>query len=134
MRTIFYTFLIFFLAVSCNKNVEQKELIRSSKRIDNVEQKELIGSWKRTNLDSQYPKNYSQKTTFTNDSLIFEEYDKKKLVTRINAKYKFDEVTKIINYDVGNTKIELKVLKLNNSEMELLNINQKKPMRFKLIK
>lgn len=105
--------------LSCNRNFEQKE---------------LIGSWKRTNLDAQYPKNYSQKTTFTNDSLIFEEFDKEKLVTRIIAKYKFDAVSKIINYDTGNTKVELKVLKLNNSEMELLNMNQKKAMRFKLAK
>jgi len=118
MRLKIYIFLIISIIVSCNT----------------IKKKELIGSWKRINLDCQNCKGYSQKITFTNDSMFFDEYENNKLVGRNSTKYEFDEVYKTINYDAGNVKVQLRVLKLKDLEMELLNTNQKKTMKFKLSK
>ncbi len=100
---------------------------------ENTEQKNLIGTWERTNLNYPNSKYYSQKITFTDDSLSFEEFQKEKNITRLSSEYKFDAKSKVISYNVGNTKVELEVLKLNNTEMELLNKNEKKPMKHKRV-
>jgi len=105
--------------VSCNRDIEQKN---------------LIGSWKRTNVDAHYPENYIDKITFTNDSVVFEEFEKEKLVTRISTAYKFNEDSNGIRYDAGNNRVDLIVSKLTDSEMELLNVHDKNPMKYIRVK
>ncbi len=118
MRKIIYIIFIFILILSCNKNTEQEN---------------LIGSWQKTNVNYPNFKYYSQRTTFTDDSLIFEEFQKEKNVTRLSSKYKFDAKSKVISYNTGNNTMELEVVKLNESELELLNKCQKKTIKYKRV-
>ncbi|MGQ7947572.1 hypothetical protein [Flavobacterium sp. WC2509] len=115
MKYIF-TILILLLIISCKK----------------IEPKELIGSWKMRDVIDQSGQNATDKTTFYHgDSLIMEMFANKKLVEKQNGKYKFDTISNIIQIEVGNAKISnIKVLKLTDSEMELLYEKQKKTTRF----
>lgn len=116
MKYIF-TILISLLIISCSKKIEPKE---------------LIGSWKMRDVIDQSGQNATDKTTFyRGDSLIMEMFANKKLVEKQNGEYKFDTISNIIQIEVGNAKISnIKVLKLTDSEMELLYEKQKKTTRF----
>lgn len=83
-------------------------------------------------LVDQSGQNATEKTTFyRGDSLVMEMFANKKLVEKQNGKYKFDTISNIIHIQLGKTGTsDLKVLKLINSEMELLYPKQKKPIRF----
>lgn len=105
--------------LSCNRNFEQNE---------------LIGSWERKNLDSHYGENYSQKTTFTDDSLVYEEFENGKLTNRISTAYKFKGDSNVIHFDTVNNIVDLIVSKSTYTEMELLNVHAKNPMKYKKVK
>ncbi|MEN2399299.1 hypothetical protein GKZ90_0005895 [Flavobacterium sp. MC2016-06] len=111
-----FTILVLLLIVSCKS----------------IEPKELIGSWKMRDFIDQSGQNGTDKTTFYHgDSLAIEMFANKKLVEKQNGKYKFDTISNIIQIEVGNAKISnIKVLKLTDSEMELLYEKQKKTTRF----
>lgn len=110
------TIPILFLVVSCK----------------NIEPKELIGSWKMRDVVDQTGQNATEKTTFYNgDSLTIEMFLDKKLYEKQSGKYTFDTISKMIHIQAPKSgKLDFKVLKLTNSEMELLNSKQKKPIRF----
>lgn len=116
------TILIFLSIVSCNKNDSNK----------------LIGSWKNKDLvDVKVAgANVNQKITFyKNDTAVVEFFRNNEKVDTYNFKYKFNTKAKIINLFNGEAiSMKLKVLKLNNSEMELLNPNMENPMRYERIK
>ncbi len=115
MRIKIYNIPIFLMVASCSQNIEPKK---------------LIGSWKMRDVINQTEQNVSDKTTFDNDSLVVEIFADKKLNYRVSAKYKFDKTFNIIHYEIMSIKIDLKILKLTNTEMELLNTKEKKSVRY----
>ncbi|HRG19145.1 MAG TPA: hypothetical protein PLP39_08640 [Flavobacterium lutivivi] len=115
MKVKIISILAILFLISCNRNYEKKE---------------LIGIWKRTNPLCPNCVGYSQKTIFSADSLIYEEFEKGKLENRISTAYKFDKSSNTVFYDAGNNIIKLKVTKLTDTEMELFNHNDKEPMKY----
>lgn len=95
-----------------------------------IQTEKLIGSWKMKDLINTTGKNIEDKATFTQDSLLIIEFIS-------NGKTIEKE---IFNYSLKNNIItvkardkysfDFKILKLNNSEMELLNIKEKRAYRY----
>lgn len=96
----------------------------------NIEQKKLIGSWKMLNVIDQTGENVVEKTTFTKDSIIIEMYANKKLIERFSSSYKFDTVNNVIYYVIKKHKLKLKIMKLTDSEMEVLGPKTNNPILF----
>jgi hypothetical protein len=119
MKKPIYIIPLLLIVISCSKKIEPKE---------------LISSWKMRDVVDQTGQIANEKTTFYNDSLVFEMFANKKLVERISTKYKFDTLSNIIHYQIENINVDFKVLKLTDSEMELQNVLEKKPIRFIKIK
>jgi hypothetical protein len=95
----------------------------------NIEPKELIGSWKMRDVVDQTGQNATEKTTFYKDSVVIEMYANKKLTERFSSYYKFDTVNNVIHYEFAKQKLNLKIVKLSKSEMEVLEPKTKKPIR-----
>lgn len=116
MKVVKYlvTAILFISIISCQK----------------IQTDKLIGSWKMKDLVNTTGKNVKDKTTFTKDSL---------LITELISNGKTIE-KEIFNYSLKNNIItikardqysfDFKILKLNNSEMELLNIKENKAFRY----
>lgn len=117
------TILIFLSIISCNDGAD-----------------ELIGSWKNkemTDVRIAGPNVIEKITFFENDSGVKELIRNNKRIDRysFSFKYNFDRNAKIIDfYQDEPSGMRLKILKLNDSEMELLNSSTKKPMRYERIK
>ncbi|WNM18455.1 hypothetical protein [Flavobacterium capsici] len=116
MKYIFIIPTLIFV-VSC-KNAEPK-----------IEPKELIGSWKMRDVIDQTGQNATEKTTFYKDSVVVEMFANKKLAQRFSTQYKFDTVKNVIHYEFEKQKLNLKILKLTKSEMEVQSPTEKKPIR-----
>lgn len=101
----------------------------------NIEPKKLFGSWKMKDVVDQTGKNASEKTTFyKGDSVVVEKFENKKLIDKFSSEYKFDTISNMIHIHPGKLldetiKLDFKVLKLTDSEMELSNTKQKKLIR-----
>ncbi|WP_163399348.1 lipocalin family protein [Flavobacterium fluviatile] len=75
-------------------------------------------------------KTIEDKTTFTKDSLlIFELISNGKIIDKEVANYSLKNNTITVKFKNQNP-YDFKVLKLNNSEMELLNIKEKRAFRY----
>ncbi len=82
------------------------------------------------NVIDQTGQNVVEKTTYKKDSLIFEMYANKKLIERFSSSYKFDTVNNTIHYEFSKQKLNLKIVKLTESEMEVLAPKTNKPILF----
>lgn len=90
----------------------------------------LIGSWKMRDLVNTTGKNIEDKTTFTKDSLlIFELISNGKTIDKEVANYSLKNNIITVKFKNQNP-YDFKILKLNNSEMELLNIKEKRAYRY----
>lgn len=78
----------------------------------------------------QTGENVVEKTTFTKDSIIIEMYANKKLIERFSSSYQFDTVNNAIHYVIKKHKLKLKIMKLTDSEMELLEPKTNNPILF----
>lgn len=115
MKNLFISILI--IAVSC-KSSESK-----------IETKALIGSWTMRDVIDQTGQNATEKTTFTKDSVSVEIFSNNKLVEKINGQYKFDTIKNVIRYEFEKQKLNVKIIKLTESEMEILSPSSKNPIR-----
>ncbi|WP_417940110.1 lipocalin family protein [Flavobacterium sp. RS13.1] len=94
-----------------------------------IQTEKLIGSWKMKDLVNTTEKNIEDKTTFTKDSsLIFELISNGKTIDKEIANYSLKNNIITVKFKKQNL-YNFKILKLNNSEMELLNIKEKRAYR-----
>lgn len=116
MKIIKYlTFIILFISISSCQEIQTDK---------------LIGSWKMKDLVNTTGKSIEDKTTFTKDSLlIFELILNGKTINKEVANYSLKNNIITVKFKNQNP-YDFKVLKLNNSEMELLNINEKRAYRY----
>lgn len=95
-----------------------------------IQTEKLIGSWKMKDLVNTTGKNIEDKTTFTKDSLlIFELISNGKTIDKEVANYNLKNNIITVKFKDQNP-YAFKILKLNNSEMELLNIKEKRAYRY----
>ena len=116
MRVVKYivTLILFVSIISCQE----------------IQTDKLIGSWKMKDLVDTTGKNIEDKTTFTKDNLI---------ITELISNGKIIE-KEIFNYSLENNiltikageqyRSDFKILKLNDSEMVLLNIKEKRAHKY----
>ena len=116
MRVVKYivTLILFVSIISCQE----------------IQTDKLIGSWKMKDLVDTTGKYIEDKTTFTKDNLI---------ITELISNGKIIE-KEIFNYSLENNiltikageqyRSDFKILKLNDSEMVLLNIKEKRAHKY----
>ncbi|WP_026728109.1 lipocalin family protein [Flavobacterium denitrificans] len=105
-------------------------LLISISSCQEIQTDKLIGSWKMKDLVDTTGKNIEDRTTFTKDNLlIFELLSNGKTIEKEVANYtlKNNVITVIFKNQI---LYNLKILRLNNSEMELLNSKDKKAYRY----
>lgn len=108
--------ILLFISISCNKNVNEND---------------LLGSWKLKDVVDQSGQNASDKLTFFKNKIVTAElFSNKKLVDKVNGKYNYEKQQGILTLDFGKNAIVIyKIQKLNNNELELLDIKSKKIIR-----
>jgi len=90
----------------------------------------LIGSWKLKDVVDYSGQNASDKLTlFPNGTAVAEVFANKKVVTRIKGKYVFDKENEIIKMFFANDSIVYKVQKLDDDELDLLDLKTKRLIR-----
>jgi len=106
--------ILLFISISCNKN-----------------ENDLLGSWKLKDVVDQSRQNASDKLTFLKNKIVTAElFANKKLVDKVNGKYNYEKQKGILTLDFGKNAIVIyKIQKLNNNELELLDIKSKKVIR-----
>jgi hypothetical protein len=108
--------LFLLLLISCSSNVNYNN---------------LYGSWRLRDVLDVSNQNASDKTTFyKNGTVIFEIFSNKKLVTKINSKYILNKSNKNLTiYYNNNILVTYKIEKLNETELDLLDIKTKRIIR-----
>lgn len=105
-------------------------LLISINSCQTIQTENLIGSWKTRDLIDTTGKNIENKATFTKDGLFITEF--------LSCGKTIEK--EIFTYNLKNNIITIKsknqysfyfkILKLNDSEMELLNIKENKVLRY----
>lgn len=126
MKVKLYLILLSLLTVCCIKKIEKQQLSCMKK----IEKQQLIGTWKRTNPRCTNCRNFTEETTFTPDSLVFKIFENKKQTVRHSWLYKFASSTNNISFNNGAFLVDLKIVKLTDTELELQNPNDDRPMKF----
>ncbi len=111
----FLLLISFCLTISCQK----------------VQTDKLIGSWEMKDLVNTTSKDFEDKTTFTKDNIvILESISNGKTLDKIIGSYTLKKGD-LINIKFENDySFDFKILKLDDSEMELLNIKEKRAVRY----
>jgi len=95
-----------------------------------IQNDKLIGSWRTRDLVDTTGKNIEDKVTFTRDSLFIIEFlSNGKTIEKEIFNYSLKNNIITIKYKNQNS-LDFKILKLNGSEMELLNIKENKTLRY----
>ncbi|WP_337966908.1 lipocalin family protein [uncultured Flavobacterium sp.] len=116
MKITKYLLLIFLctLTISCQK----------------IQTDKLIGSWRMKDLVNTTGKNFEDKTTFTkNHVIILESISNGKTLDKEIGNYILKNNLLTIKFK-NNYSFDFKILKLDDSEMELLNIKEKRSVRY----
>ncbi|MDQ6470921.1 hypothetical protein RB619_09730 [Flavobacterium sp. LHD-80] len=90
-----------------------------------IQTDKLIGSWKMKDLD----KNIEDKTTFTKDNLLIREFISHGKTIEKDV-FNYSLKNNIIIMKFKNQDSDFKIVKLNDSEMELFNIKENKVIRY----
>ncbi len=92
------------------------------------ENNKLVGKWKEEELNKSI-KSFEVITNFTKDSVIIESISNGKKVDKLMGSYTL--TNNLINIKgENNFSFDFKILTLNDSVMELLNIKEKKAIRY----
>ena len=95
-----------------------------------IQPDKLIGSWRTRDLVDTTGKNIEYKVTFTRDSLFITEFlSNGKTIEEEIFNYSLKDNIITIKYK-NQYSLDFKILKLNGSEMELLNLKENKAMRY----
>ncbi|PTT00515.1 hypothetical protein DBR27_12640, partial [Flavobacterium sp. HMWF030] len=113
------------------KHVMLALLLISLSSCQKIQTEKLIGSWKMKDLVNTTGKKFEDKTTFTKDNVvILESISNGKTLDKEIGSYTLKN-NELLNIKFQNNySFDLKILKLNDSEMELLNIKEKRAVRY----
>jgi hypothetical protein len=96
----------------------------------NTEIENLYGIWKTKDFLDTTNNNFEDKITFTKDSvMIIEIISKKKIVSKLIESYSLRNNILTLKYNNAHN-FDFKIIKLNKSEMELLNLNENKIIKY----
>lgn len=115
MKIIKYlTFIILFISISSCQEIQTDK---------------LIGSWKMKDVVDTTGKNIVDKSTFTKDSLLISEFISNGKTIEKDV-FNYNLKNNVLTIKFKNQSSDLKILKLNDSEMELLNSKENKVIRY----
>lgn len=115
MKMVKYlTIIILFISISSCQEIQTEK---------------LIGSWKMEDVVDTTGKNIVDKSTFTKDNLLISEFiSNGKTIEKDIFNYSLKN--NILTIKFKEQYSDLKIVKLNDSEMELLNIKENKIIRY----
>ncbi|MFD2940621.1 lipocalin-like domain-containing protein [Flavobacterium notoginsengisoli] len=95
-----------------------------------IETKNLVGIWKTKDFLDTTNNNFEDKIIFTKDNLlIIEIVSKGKVVNKETGTYELKNDTITIKFN-NQYSFDFRILKLDESEMELLNIKENKVIKY----
>ncbi|WP_196216464.1 lipocalin family protein [Flavobacterium sp. LC2016-01] len=110
----YLTIIILFISISSCQEIQTEK---------------LIGSWKMEDVVDTTGKNIVDKSTFTKDNLLISEFiSNGKTIEKDIFNYSLKN--NILTIKFKEQYSDLKIVKLNDSEMELLNIKENKIIRY----
>lgn len=95
-----------------------------------IETENLVGIWKTKDLLDTTNNNFEDKVTFTNDNLlIIEIISKGKVVNKELGTYELKNDIITLKFE-NQYSFDFRILKLDKSEMELLNIKENRIVKY----
>jgi hypothetical protein len=110
----YLTIIILFISISSYQEIQTDK---------------LIGSWKMKDVVDTTGKNIVDKSTFTKDNLLISEFiSNGKTIEKDVFNYSLNN--NVLTIKFKNQYYDLKIVKLNDSEMELFNSKENKVIRY----